>query len=319
LKLGQIYKTAIEKGIAVDPRGKKEVTAALKRVENEYKELKKDLQKEFDKEKITNPYSDTRILNGSLQTEVKRMLVGIDMEVGEVLLADRLNQRNKKIDLVLAHHPEGYALANFYEVMHMQADILNKYGVPINVAEALLEDRINEVRRGVMPINHTRAVDAARVLNIPFMCVHTPADNCVTSYLQKIVDSKKPVLVGDVVKLLKKVPEYKDAVTNGAGPTVVVGDEKRKAGKVFIEMTGGTEGSKEIFEKISQAGIGTLVCMHLDEARIKKVRAAHMNVIIAGHIASDNVGVNIILDELQKKDKSLEIIPCSGFRRYTRN
>lgn len=72
----------------------------------------------------------------------------------------------------------------------MQADILNKFGVPINVAEDILSDRIKEVQRRVMPINHTRAVDAARLLNIPFMCVHTPADNAVTTYLQQLIDNK---------------------------------------------------------------------------------------------------------------------------------
>lgn len=319
MKLGQIYKTAIAKGIAVDPRGKKEVTLALKRVKEDYEDLKKDLKSEFDKEKLSNPYADSRVLYGSLQTEVKRILVGIDMEVGEVLLADRLGRKNKKIDLIMAHHPEGSALAGLYSVMNMQSEILHKFGVPINVAESLMSSRIGEVRRGLLPINHTRAVDAARVLDIPFMNIHTPADNCVTDHLQTLIDTKKPALVGDVVKLLKHIPEYKDAVSNNAGPTIVAGHDKRKAGKVFVEMTGGTEGSKDVFDKISAAGVGTLICMHLSEDRIKKAKAAHINVIIAGHIASDNIGVNIILDELQKKDRKLEIIPCSGFRRVKRS
>ena len=319
MKLGQIYKTAVAKGIAVDPRGKKEVSLTLKRVKEDYEDLKKDLKSEFDKEKFSNPYADSRVLYGGLQTEVKRILLGIDMEVGEVLLADRLGRKNKKIDLIMAHHPEGYALAGLYSVMSMQSEILHKFGVPINIAESLMSSRIGEVRRGLLPINHTRAVDAARVLDIPFMCIHTPADNCVTNHLQTLINTKKPVLVGDVVKLLKDIPEYKDAVSNNAGPTVVVGHDKRKAGKVFVEMTGGTEGSKDVFDKISAAGVGTLICMHLTEDRIKKAKAAHLNVIIAGHIASDNIGVNIILDELQKKDRKLEIIPCSGFRRYKRN
>jgi len=57
--------------------------------------------------------------------------------------------------------------------------------------------------------------------------------------------------------------------------------------------------------------------MHLSEEHFKKAKEEHMNVIIAGHIASDNVGLNIMLDELEKKD-NFKILPCSGFRRFSR-
>jgi hypothetical protein len=43
-----------------------------------------------------------------------------------------------------------------------------------------------------------------------------------------------------------------------------------------------------------------------------------MNVEIAGHISSDNLGVNLMLDEVQKKGR-LKIVACSGFRRFERN
>ena len=93
-------------------------------------------QKEFyDQERLVHPYSDTRILFGKKDTEVKTILVGIDIEVGEMLLAERLKQKGEKIDLLLAHHPEGMALAGFFNVMYMQIDILNRLGIPVNIAE----------------------------------------------------------------------------------------------------------------------------------------------------------------------------------------
>ncbi|MEE8317766.1 MAG: NGG1p interacting factor NIF3, partial [Candidatus Omnitrophota bacterium] len=64
-------------------------------------------------------------------------------------------------------------------------------------------------------------------------------------------------------------------------------------------------------------GVSTLICMHLGEEHFKKASEEHMNVIIAGHIASDNIGLNLILDELEKKGR-LKILSCSGFRRFTR-
>jgi len=89
-----------------------------------------------------------------------------------------------------------------------------------------------------------------------------------------------------------------------------VGDENRRAGKVFVDMTGGTEGSVKIYEKLADAGVGTVVGMHISEEH-------HVNVVIAGHIASDALGLNLIFDELCRIDK-LDIIECSGFVRIDR-
>ncbi|MFA4991530.1 MAG: NGG1p interacting factor NIF3 [Candidatus Omnitrophota bacterium] len=317
MKLREIYKNAVRFGMEMDPRGLEKVKKELVRAQKEYDKLSLKDKEFYDKERLDNPYSDTRILLGKDDAEVKIILAGIDIEVGEVLLADRLRQKGEKIDLLLTHHPEGMALAGFYNVMYMQIDILNKMGVPINVAESMMLERIKEVERRVMPANHTRAVDAAKLLDINFMTCHTPADNCVTTYLQKLIDAKKPYELGDIIEILRDIPEYKEAAKQGAGPKIIIGDASRKAGRVFVEMTGGTEGSKEIFKKLAEAGVSTLVCMHLSEEHFKKAQEERINVVIAGHIASDTVGLNIMLDELEKKSK-FRILTCSGFRRVTR-
>ncbi|OGW50210.1 MAG: NGG1p interacting factor NIF3 [Nitrospirae bacterium RBG_19FT_COMBO_42_15] len=314
MKLSGLYDYFIEKGIGLDPRGKTAVEKVLSKKNEDYNALKDDEKKYFDLEALKNPYADTRILNGDEGLDVKRVLVGIDIEVGEIMLADRLREKGEAVDLVISHHPEGRAYANFYEVMHMQADILNKFGVPINVAEDILSDRIKEVQRRVMPINHTRAVDAARLLNIPFMCVHTPADNAVTAYLQQLIDNKKPDTMKDVLEILKEIPEYQDAAKNNAGPNIMIGSKERRTGKIFVDMTGGTGGSKDAFEKLSQAGVGTIVAMHISEDHRKEAEKHHINVVIAGHIASDNLGMNLLLDGLT----AIDAAGCSGFRRIKR-
>ncbi len=317
MKLSKLYELAVYEGIAADPRGKDLVSKNLAKLKKEYEGLKESDKAIFDKERLTNPYSDSRILNGDRDLEVKTALIGIDIEVGEILLADRLKQLGKKIDLIISHHPEGYARANFYEVMNMQADIFGKVGVPITVAEGLLKERIKEVERRVLPGNHSRAVDAARLLNIPFMCIHTPADNHVASYLQKTYDDKKPEELGEVLEILKGIPEYQEAIKMHAGPKILFGEPKNRAGKIFVDMTGGTEGPKEIFDKLEQAGIGTLVAMHLSEEHFKNIQKGHINVVIAGHISSDTLGLNLLLDKLAREDK-LEFITCSGFKRIKR-
>lgn len=317
MKLSKIYELAVKEGIEADPRGKDLVSKNLSKSKKEYEKLKEEDRAIFDRERLANPYADTRILNGDGGLDVKTILAGVDIEVGEILLADRLRQLGKKIDLIISHHPEGYARANFYEVMNMQADIFGKFGVPITVAEGLLKERIKEVERRVLPGNHSRAVDASKLLNIPFMCIHTPADNHVASYLQSLFDDKKSEDVGEVFEILKGIPEYRDAIKLNAGPKILFGEPKNRAGKVFVDMTGGTEGPKEIFEKLEQAGVGTLVAMHLSEEHFKNVQKGHINVVVAGHISSDTLGLNLLFDKLERED-NLEFISCSGFKRIRR-
>jgi len=317
LNLTEFYKFVIEEGISRDPRGVERVKLEIKRKKEEFEKLEETKKREFDQEALRNPYSDTRILNDT-KKEVENILVGIDIETPELLLADRLTSQGKKIELALAHHPEGRAYANFYEVMGMQADILNKYGVPINIAEDILAKRIKDVSRKVMSVNHFRAVDAAELLGISFICVHTPADNFVTTYLQGLLDEKRPERVGDVFGLLKEIPEYKQSAARGSGPKVIVGSEKRQAGKIFVDMTGGTEGSEEALEKLSLSGVGTIVGMHMSEKHYQNAERFHINVVIAGHMASDTLGLNLLLDQAIKKFDPLNIISCSGFYRVKR-
>lgn len=319
MKLRQLYEKAILIGIDNDPRGKDIVQKDLDRRKKEFESLKDKEKESFDKESLTNPYSDSRILNGSGEEEIKNVLVGIDIEVGEVLLASWLSEKGTPIDLVISHHPEGKAYANLYDVMHIQADILHRFGIPISVAEDLMESRIREVERRLMPVNHTRAVDAAMLLGIPFLCLHTPADNMVATYLQTIFDEKKPYTIDDVMDILREIPEYKKAAEFSAGPKILIGSKSRKAGKIFVDMTGGTEGSKDIFESMSQSGINTIVAMHLSEEHKKEAEKNHINVIIAGHISSDNLGLNLLLDEIFKRSgEEFKILECSGFRRFSR-
>ena len=131
------------------------------------------------------------------------------------------------------------------------------------------------------------------------------------------MDKKKPDTLGDIIDILRDMPEYNPAAKQNSGPKVIKGDSSSKAGRIFVDMTGGTEGPKDIFKKLSEAGVSTLVCMHLSEEHFKKAKEEHMNVVIAGHIASDNIGLNIMLDELEKKEK-FKILACSGFRRFSR-
>jgi putative NIF3 family GTP cyclohydrolase 1 type 2 len=316
LKLEEIYELAVKMGIEKDPRGKDEIKRILKRNKERYSKLAEKEKQYFDVESLENPFADSRILVGDPKIEVKTVLSGIDMEVGEVILADRMREKGEAIDLIISHHPEGRAQVNLDKVMALQADEWYRHGVPINIGEALIGKRMQEIYRAFLPRNHERALDAARLLDIPFMSMHTVADNQVNAYLNDYFGRKGPQTVGEVVELLLEIPEYQASARVQAGPVVIVGNSDNRVGKIMVDMTGGTEGPKEVLEKLADAGVGTIVAMHYSESHREEAEKQKINVIIAGHIVSDSLGMNLILDRLE--ERGVRIIPTSGLVRVSR-
>lgn len=317
MKLKDLYKRAVTMGIEADPRGKDGVKKFLARRNKEYDELPKIKKAEYDLEDLVNPYTDSRIFWGDPNMEVDSIMAGIDINAAEVLLADRLNQKGESIDLLLTHHPEGASLASLHEVMDVQADIWAKYGVPINIAEGIMHDRIKEVQRKISPINHAEAIDAAKLLGFAFMGMHTVTDNLVHAFMEKLFEKEKPETVGDVLDILKHEPEYKEAMKGKAGPMIFAGDAENRAGKVApIEFTGGTEPSHILYEKLALFGVGTVIGMHAGEEHRKEAVKHHINLVIAGHMSSDSLGMNLLLDALEKE--GIKILPCSGLIRIRR-
>ena len=316
MTIQEIYDLGVEMGIKADPRGEKAVRKLLENAKKEYKEHSEKKKKYFDPEGLTNPYSDSRLLFGDPKIEVKTILAGIDANATEVLLADRLNQKGRKVDLVIGHHPEGHAYASLHEVMDLQVAVYAEAGVPVNVAHALMGERMTEVERRIHPANHTQAVDVARLLGIPFLALHTIWDNLGDNFIKDYLKGKEFDTVGEILEHLMELPEYIESKKGKAGPYVVSGSEKSKAGKIVVFFTGGTNPSKEMYIELAKAGVGTVIDMHMPEDAIKEMKKLHINVINAGHMSSDSIGANLFFDELEKK--GVEVIPCSGLIRVKR-
>jgi hypothetical protein len=318
MKLKDFYKAVIETGIKNDLRGRDEIKKLLAEEQVKFDKLDKKEREYFDRDRLFNPFSDTRILYGDVELEVEKAIVGIDMEVGEVLLTYLLNKDlGRKIDLIIGHHPEGYALVRLFDVMKLQSDLMAAYGITLSVAEKLMEKRIGEVERRLMPINHNRTVDVARLLDLPMICIHTAADNCVTHFLNRLFEKEKPARLKDILQLLKGIPEYQRSAALQLPPRIVSGSEDSRCGKIVVDMTGGTEGAKDVFEKYAAGGVSTLVGMHISEDHLENAKKANLNVVIAGHISSDTLGLNLLLDTVEKKG-SLEFVCVSGFERVRR-
>jgi hypothetical protein len=84
----------------------------------------------------------------------------------------------------------------------------------------------------------------------------------------------------------------------------------------MLEMTGGTSGPVEVLEKYAAAGVGTLVDMHMGEEHRKKAAELKLNVVIAGHMASDSLGMNLVVDQFERL--GVDILPVAGFIRVSR-
>lgn len=312
----EIYDLAIEMGMKADPRGKEAVENLLAKRKKQYEELSEKKKKYFDRESFSNPYSDSRILYGDPKKKVQKILAGIDAEAAEVLMVDRLNEKGAGIDLLISHHPDGHALASLHEVMDVQVDMYADAGVPVNVADALFRERMGEVQRRFNPLNHARTIDAARLMDVPLMALHTIWDNMGNEFMRNYLAKKNFETAGEVLEYVQEIPEFQEAMKGKSGPSLVSGSENSRAGKVVVSFTGGTNPSKQLYIELAKAGVGTLVEMHVSEDVVKELRKLHINVIDAGHMAADSIGANLFLDTLESR--GVEVVPCSGLARITR-
>jgi putative NIF3 family GTP cyclohydrolase 1 type 2 len=317
VKLSEIYRVAVERGMEADARSGEELQRVMDAARKEYDKLDADDKPFYDTERLTNPYADTRIACGDPDLEIRGLITGVDMETAEVLLADRLREKGEPIDLILAHHPEGPGFARLDEVMGMQADLWHQQGVGLGAADALIAPRAAEVRRRFSPYNHYRSIQAAELLGFACMSCHTPADNSVNRFVQNHLDERKPATLDDVVKSLREIDEYADAARKGYGPEIVQGEGGHRPGRMVADMTGGTEGPLKALDRLSAAGVDTLVGMHFSEEHRKHAGELNMNLIVAGHISSDALGMNLILDEIEKM--GVKVICTSGIVRVRRS
>lgn len=318
MKLKNFYEKAVKAGIEVDLRGKIAVDALLTGRKKDYENLSAQEKEYFDSDTLFNPFDDTRILNGAHDAQINSIIVGIDVEGQEIMAVDALRKNGTPIDLALAHHPEGNAYPIFPNVMDLQIDAFFHHGLSISTAENLLAARRDQVLRRVHAANHQRSVDIARLFNVNMMCIHTPADNHAYDYMNTLIEKEKPKTMGRIMDLLYAIPEYQQAARQNNPPKITIGSKTARVNKVVIEFTGGTEGPQAVYDRLASQGIDTIIAMHQSEEHHEKCKAANINAIIASHIASDNLGVNLILDKIIAGEK-IKVHEFSGFRRVARN
>lgn len=246
--------------------------------------------------------------------EVKRILTGIDITESEMLLAKELG-----IDTVFLHHPTGgRPRMGSSEVLLDQIPQMVRAGVPINKAQkALCKKRYGECIRRFHALNVTRSADAAGMLGLGMIACHTPADLVAERTVQDFLDQRfggQPhARLSAVVDALLSIPEYKNCLS---GPVIRVGNGNSYAGKILVQFSGGTTGGADVIRAFFTAGVGTLVMMHCPDDVIEAAKEQNIgNILVAGHISSDSIGMNGILRVLEER-YGIEVVRCSGLLDY---
>ena len=235
---------------------------------------------------------------------IKKVLMGVDMDTAELLLARELGY-----DCVVTHHPRN-TNPDKLKVMDTHILRLEKLGIPRNRSQKALKLKTDDLGLMQHVSNSRRSESAAKLMKMPFLSVHTPADLLSESIVQKHLDEKfadKPeTTLGDITKALEEIPEYKNSARK---PVIRVGAKDSYAGKIYVLMAGYTGPGAAVLKQYFEGGVGTLVLMHIPEKDIKELKEhGYGNVIVAGHMSSDSLGLNVIANEWRKQGLEVDVI-----------
>jgi hypothetical protein len=247
-----------------------------------------------------------------LDGDVRRVLVGIDVDVGELLLAKSLG-----VDGVIAHHPVGSkARLGLPAVIERHEAQMIAEGIPAEVAHEKMLARQRPVAHALHTTNYDRVVDAARQLNLPTMNIHLAADIIGRQYfidfVRRVVDGKATT-VGGLIGELKTIPEMEASLVQ---PELWLGESQNPVGRWIVQMAAGTNGGAPVFRTYYERGITTILAMHIDDRDLQELEQLQLpgaNLVITGHMPSDSIGMNRVIDALEKQ--GLEVIAGSGVIR----
>lgn len=252
---------------------------------------------------------DTEI--GCEGADVHRVLAGIDVSDAAMLAGKQMGY-----DCVAEHHGiMGKAMHIGDQMLKDQMMLMYNFGVPINVAQKAIEKRAKQESQRMHSKNLNRQADFAKLIQMPYIGLHTPADLIGQAIVQKRMDELNAVgpfvTLQNVVDALSEFPEIRNALQE---PAIRVGEPGSYAGRICVLYAGVTGGGANVYNTFFDYGVGTLIVMHMSEDDIKAVQEHNKgNVIIAGHMGSDSIGFNRVLNAWE--EAGLEVTRIGGLVR----
>ena len=247
-----------------------------------------------------------------LDGEVRRVYVGIDVDVAELLLARTLG-----VDGVIAHHPVGSrARLGIPAVIERHEAQMKAEGIAADIAHKMMLARRDPVGHTLRTSNYDRVVDAAKQLQMPMMNIHLAADLVGRQYfidfVGRAVDGQG-TSVGNLVDELKTIPEMEASLVQ---PELWLGSNENPVGRWLVQMAAGTNGGAAIYRTYYEHGINTILAMHIDDRDLRELEQLQLpqaNLVITGHMPSDSIGMNRIIAALEQR--GIEVIAGSGVIR----
>jgi len=160
--------------------------------------------------------------------------------------------------------------------------------------------------------NYDHDPSVARLLDMPYLNIHTPLDEIGRRRLAEAAAAVSPDATVDALaeRLLATFGEFRSATTR---IEVLVGKPSHRLGRVVVSHAAGTNGGYAVGRAYFENGVDTLVYIHCrpDEARRLAAEFGDTkSLVVTGHIASDSVGINPYLDRL--RSEGLDVTAASG-------
>lgn len=255
---------------------------------------------------------------------ITKALASINATTGDLLLAKQLG-----CDGYLLHHPlAGAARRDFHRVLERMIDMLIAHGVPAEAARAATRSLRRRARYNDHAADWDHLASAARQLDLTLVNVHLAADELGRIEMVRALDDlDDDATVEQAVAALKTIPELaapdNEVLHVPEGPT-------GRAGRIAVMHAGGTNGGADAAEALfdctaahSRGPVRTVVYIHLsgESAQRLEARAAEGKpgaVIITGHLASDAIGMNLLIQSL-RESFDVELIEHGGLTPFPRN
>lgn len=312
-----LYEFAIERGLALEPRGEAELRGLLAQAASHAESLTGADRLKFDQARLHNPFGDTRLLSGDPGTEVHRVLCGVNVDSGELLLADRLRDCGRPVDVVIAHHAsaQGGGIGSREDILRAQVRMLTDFGVPAHRAEKLI---LPLAQAPGQRSTDYRLNQLAEALGLPLMTIHGPADLYVYQECRRVLRDDQPRTVGDLIAISDSWPEVQWFLQRGLGSSAAVGDPAALLGRTYCCFYGGWNPTPEVFEALCDAGCETLWVMDTGEPLNEVARRRGANIVVTPHMAADAGGLNRLFDAAMARFGDFDVVGVGGFVRVDR-
>ena len=241
-------------------------------------------------------------------TGIERVLIGIDVKQAELKMA-----RDLGFDCALAHHPSaGTSILRYHEVLERHVEQMARAGVPVEVASQVMADTIASRRILASMQNYDHAPSVARLLDMPYLNIHTPLDEIGRRRMADVLERADPdSTVGEAIDVLREsFGEFQTAQTE---IEVRVGRAENRLGRAVVSHGAGTNGGYAVAKAYFDHGVDTVLYIHCRPEEAKRLRDEYddaKTLIVTGHIASDSIGINPYVDRL--RGEGLDVTTFSG-------